>query len=90
MRPILVSRDVFSFDFTNSANVRWCADSEQGRQESPGHSMEYYVNDETIARRFGHTLDELLADWIDVALACYLADRLATRITLGADQSGKH
>jgi 7-cyano-7-deazaguanine synthase in queuosine biosynthesis len=90
MRPILISQNEFSFDFRDSVRVRWAHASEESHQESDAHSMEYYVNDETISRRFGHTLDALLADWIDVALACYLTDRLATRITAGADQSGKH
>jgi 7-cyano-7-deazaguanine synthase in queuosine biosynthesis len=89
MRPILISPNEFSFDFRNSVNLQWAHASEESNQEVDAHSMQYYVNDETIARRFGHTLDALLADWIDVALACYLADRLATRITVAADQSGK-
>jgi 7-cyano-7-deazaguanine synthase in queuosine biosynthesis len=40
---------------------------------------EYYINDETIADSFGRKLAPLLSDWIDIALACYLADRLSRR-----------
>jgi hypothetical protein len=36
-----------------------------------------------------HTLDSQLADWIDIALACYLADRLAMRMSGRDAESGK-
>ena len=80
MRPVLVANQEFRFDFTNPAKIRWSSGAEDNAEDSPLHSMEYYVNDETVARRFGHSLDPLLADWIDVALFCYLADRLAKRV----------
>jgi len=72
MRPIEISNDEFTFDFTDSASVRWVHASESSHQESGPHAMEYYIDDETIDRRFGHALDALLADWVDLALACYL------------------
>jgi 7-cyano-7-deazaguanine synthase in queuosine biosynthesis len=90
MRPIEISNDEFTFDFTDSASVRWVHASESSHQESGPHAMEYYIDDETIDRRFGHALDALLADWVDLALACYLADRLATRKPARLSQSGKH
>jgi len=90
MRPVGVSNQEFSFDFTDSANVRWVYASEGGHQESNPHAMEYYIDDETIDRRFGHALDALLADWVDLALACYLADRLAARNPSRLAQSGKY
>jgi 7-cyano-7-deazaguanine synthase in queuosine biosynthesis len=40
---------------------------------------EYFVDDRQIASSFGHTIEPLLADWIDVAVAVYFADRLAVR-----------
>ena len=90
MRPIEISNDEFTFDSTDSASVRWVHASESSHQESGPHAMEYYIDDETIDRRFGHALDALLADWVDLALACYLADRLATRKPVRLGQSGEH
>jgi len=90
MRPIGISNEEFRFDFTDSASVRWMQASESRHQESGPHAMEYYIDDETIDRRFGHALDALLADWVDVALACYLADRLAARSPSRLAKSGKH
>jgi hypothetical protein len=90
MRPIEISNDEFMFDFTDLASVRWVHASESSHQESGPHAMEYYIDDETIDRRFGHALDALLADWVDLALACYLADRLAMRKPARLGQSGKH
>jgi 7-cyano-7-deazaguanine synthase in queuosine biosynthesis len=90
MRPIGISNEEFRFDFTDSANVRWMQASESSHQESGPHAMEYYIDDETIDRRFGHALDALLADWVDVALACYLADRLAERSPSRLAKSGKY
>jgi 7-cyano-7-deazaguanine synthase in queuosine biosynthesis len=40
---------------------------------------EYFIDDKQIALSFGHTIAPLLADWIDVAVAVYFADRLAVR-----------
>ena len=88
MRPISISQNEFSFDFSRSPNVRWGRSSEQGKEDSVSHSMEYYVNDGKIAERFGHILDSQLADWIDIALACYLADRLAMRLTGRGAEAG--
>ena len=88
MKPISISRNEFRFDFSRSPNVRWGCSSERGKEDPVSHSMEYYVNDGKIAERFGHILDPQLADWIDVALACYLADRLATRVTGRGTESG--
>src|ERR1700733_8206668 len=84
MRPIPVRNDGFRFDFRDYARVRWGRSSDTGEQESPPHAMQYFIDDEAIDRRFGHELDPLSADWIDVALACYLADRLALRSSSGA------
>lgn len=45
-------------------------------------SKEYYINDERIADSFGRNLSPVLSDWLDVALATYLADRLSPRVGL--------
>jgi 7-cyano-7-deazaguanine synthase in queuosine biosynthesis len=90
MGPIEISNVDFRFDFTDLSTVRWAHPSEGTHQECGPHAMEYYIDDETIDRRFGHALDALLADWVDVALACYLADRLAARSPSRLAVSGKH
>lgn len=79
MRPISVANEEFFFDFRELNRVKWCRSSESAQREETSHAMQYFVDDETIDRRFGRELDSLFADWIDVALACYLADRLAVR-----------
>lgn len=71
--------DEFFFDFREPSRVQWGRSSESIAQESTPHAMQYFMDDETIDRRFGHEVDSLCADWMDVALACYLADRLALR-----------
>jgi hypothetical protein len=90
MRPILISGEHCGFDFRDPKRVRWSSGTGRSREDECVHSMEYFVNDETIARRFGHSLDPLLADWIDVALACYLADRLAQRRPLKTTWNGRY
>jgi len=39
----------------------------------------FYVDDHVIGASFGHHLDPLYTDWIDVALAAYYTDRLSPR-----------
>lgn len=70
----------YSFDFTKintlqreRSQVSTIADKE------PSFDTEFYINDETISNSFGRTLIPLYADWIDVALAAYMADRLSPR-----------
>lgn len=69
------------FDFTGQETLR------RGSPHPPGEAVTsettyatgFYVNDETIGDSFGRALDPLLADWIDIALAAYLSDRLSPR-----------
>ena len=90
MKPISISsQNEFTFDFSGSPSIRWGHSSEQRKEDPVAHSMEYYVNDDKIAERFDHTLDSQLADWIDIALACYLADRLAIRASGRDAKCGK-
>lgn len=67
------------FDFTQGVSVRWGRNSGAVETEVAHHSALYFVDDRRIAGRFGHVLAPLLADWVDIALAFYLADRLALR-----------
>jgi len=80
--------DEFLFDFREVGRVQWGQSSESTTQESTPHAMRYFIDDETIDRRFGYEIDSLSADWMDVALACYLADRLALRPILRT--GGRH
>lgn len=68
----------YCFDFTDPATVRGSTSSENQSALRPIVN-EYFVNDDTISNSFGQRLDPLLADWIDVALATYIADRLSLR-----------
>jgi len=64
----------YRFDFTCSSEVLL-------RQRSAEHITlgRYFVDDLRIAGIFSKQLDPLLADWMDVALFVYLADRLSPR-----------
>ena len=42
-------------------------------------AAQYYLDDEDIARKFGHLVPSTLADLIDIAVAVHMADRLAPR-----------
>jgi 7-cyano-7-deazaguanine synthase in queuosine biosynthesis len=90
MRSVPNARNEFDFDFSATSSVRWHHGSEASRDDPVGQSLEYFINDTRIAERFGQTLNPLLADWIDVALACYSADRLATRGIGRNGQPGGH
>lgn len=90
MRMLPNARNEFEFDFSATSSVRWQHGSGVSRDDLVAQSLEYFINDIRIADRFGHTLSPLLADWIDVALACYLADRLATRGVGRNGQPGSH
>ena len=90
MRMLPNTRNEFDFDFSTTSSIRWQHGSEASRDDPVAQSLEYFVNDTRIAERFGQTLSPLLADWIDIALACYLADRLATRGVGRNGQAGRH
>src|SRR5262245_45330646 len=44
----------------------------------------FYLNNKKISNYFGQWLDTLLTDWLDVALAVYVADRLSLRRDLNS------
>ena len=70
----------YAFEVTKEGllRARHSHDSNKGIGEST-LATEFYVNDETISNSFGCALAPLYADWTDVALAVYLADRLSPR-----------
>lgn len=64
----------YEFDFTHAGQVL-----SQPRSAKPVAVGKYFVDDLRIAGVFSKRLAPLLADWIDVALFVYLADRLSPR-----------
>lgn len=69
----------YGFDFSNPDSMRGGRNRNILTEEDLPPLAEYYVNDEQIAVSFGQILKPVLADWIDVAVAVYFADRLAVR-----------
>lgn len=70
----------YSFDFTvvNTLHRMRSQVASNGHSE-PSFATEFYMNDQTISNSFGQILIPLYADWIDVALATYMSDRLSPR-----------
>ena len=63
------------FDFGEPNLVRQCG----AFREGDTLAAQYYLDDEDIARKFGHVVPSTLADLIDIAVAVHMADRLAPR-----------
>lgn len=74
-----INPNEYEFDFAQSDNVlgTFCLAGSKGSEAKA--FGKYFIGDEKIARCFGQVLDSLLADWVDVALYVYLADRLSPR-----------
>ncbi len=60
MRPIEISNDEFTFDFTDSASVRWVHASESSHQESGPH-----------ARSITSTMKQLTVDLVTPWMRCW-------------------
>lgn len=76
--PVRFSRE-YMFDFSQAGVLEKHLHEESGIDLLPSFATRYFIDDKKIAGYFGHALECLHADWVDVALACYLADRLALR-----------
>lgn len=63
------------FNFCRQGIVKKCASA----QQTDDLELKYYLDDDLIARQFSQALSSLMADMVDVAVAVYLADRLALR-----------
>src|SRR5258706_12230070 len=80
----------YCFDFSRPGNVSGGLQERAALSDMPAFA-EYYVDDELLAIPFGNTLPPLLADWIDVAVASYFADRFAMRrIKLDGERQHYH
>lgn len=74
----------FEFEFLGGISNRGivervCSSIESGRK----HRFRYYLDDLPLAAAFGTTLPQYLADFVDIAVAVYVADRLAPRAVPG-------
>jgi hypothetical protein len=83
--PIRFSSE-YRFDFSQPNVLEEHSLGESGLAFLPSFATRYFIDDKKIAGYFGHTLEPLQADWVDVALACYFADRLALRNQHQSDQ----
>jgi 7-cyano-7-deazaguanine synthase in queuosine biosynthesis len=70
----------YVYDFSRAGNISGGVEQDMLFDDMPALA-EYYVNDSNLAIPFGTRLSPLLADWIDVAVASYFADRFAIRRT---------
>lgn len=68
----------YSFDFAAAEVARYERRRRSVRDEGT-RSAGFYVDDHMIAQSFGRAIDALYADWVDVALAVYYADRKSPR-----------
>ncbi len=69
----------FLFDFTRADRVLWTYGRRSGEREAAGTPAGFFVDDAEIADQFSHTLEPLMADLVDIAVAVHMADRLAVR-----------
>lgn len=73
--------NLYKYDF--SVPGIFNRDEETSVNDQSNHFPEitYYLNDNEINGIFGSEIDSLRLDWLDVAMAAYLADRLSKRET---------
>jgi len=69
----------YHVDFTTLRVQRRRSGTAQGAGGESNFATGFYINDEVIGSPFCQNLSPLLADWVDVALYSYLADRLSPR-----------
>jgi 7-cyano-7-deazaguanine synthase in queuosine biosynthesis len=69
----------YAFDFPSVNVVRRTSGGPEGTIEGASFDAGFHVDDESIVRPFGGVLEPALADWVDIALMTYVADRLAPR-----------
>lgn len=79
----------FSYDFSHPGAVVGGRHHDGLFEDIPPFA-EYYVDDSKLAIPFGERLSPLLADWIDVAVAAYFADRFAVRCSPSVSRRHYH
>jgi 7-cyano-7-deazaguanine synthase in queuosine biosynthesis len=65
----------YSYDFSASSLVK----NEAANNLSSNAGLNFYVRDAEIMGLFGSEINSLYLDWVDVAIAVYVADRLSLR-----------
>jgi 7-cyano-7-deazaguanine synthase in queuosine biosynthesis len=68
----------YSYDFSASSLVK----NEADNNLSSNAGLNFYVKDAEIMGLFGSEINSLYLDWVDVAMAVYVADRLSLREVL--------
>ncbi len=79
----------YVFDFSRAGNISGGVEQGMPFDDMPAIA-EYYVNDSNLAIPFGTRLSPLIADWIDIAVASYFADRFAIRRTKADSRQEYH
>jgi 7-cyano-7-deazaguanine synthase in queuosine biosynthesis len=69
----------FSFDFTRSGRVSWTHGRQNAARETIGMPANFAIDDQEIASRFAQAVEPAMADFVDIAIAVHIADRLAVR-----------
>lgn len=69
----------YQCDFTVPGTMRRLAGSERELDLKSFSRIRHFVNDKQIAGLFGSEIEPLLADWLELAVAVYLADRASLR-----------
>lgn len=66
--------DQLSFDFSDAGLLRQCG----ALANEEGFALRYHIDDQEAANHFGRVLPSYLADFVDVAVAAHMADRLSS------------
>jgi hypothetical protein len=77
------NRTHFSFDFTQAGRIGWSHGRRNELLDSVGKPTTFSIDDHEIATRFSSAIEPTMADFVDIAVAVHMADRLAVR-TLNA------
>jgi hypothetical protein len=73
----------FSFDFTQAGRIGWTHGQRNELLDLAGKPTTFSIDDHEIATRFSSAIEPIMADFVDIAVAVHMADRLAVR-TLNA------
>jgi hypothetical protein len=74
-RSMPVSDEQRVLDFGQPNIISQCG----ALQENHRFAVQYFVDDEDVARKFGHVVSGIQADLVDLAASVYMADRLEPR-----------
>jgi len=69
----------FSFDFTQAGRIDWTHGQRNELLDLAGKPTTFSIDDQEIATRFSSAIKPIMADFVDIAVAVHMADRLAVR-----------